>query len=111
VEDAVRELTLALFCADTQPAELRAAARAGAALDGAAGALSAAPGRRGLARHRHPAVGGAAGPVLRRPQGAEIDLINQGIDYDVGGDDGAGPRGSVDVLTAVAAPSRAWATR
>ena len=52
-----------------QPGRTARAARAGAALDAAAGRVPPAPERRGLARHRHAAVGGAHRLVLRRPQG------------------------------------------
>jgi hypothetical protein len=65
VEDAVREY-LDLFCADTQPAELRALREVAAAVDAAAGRVPPAPGRRRLARHRHAALCPAPGPVLRR---------------------------------------------
>lgn len=97
VEDAVRE-HLATFHADTQPAELRALRRL------------AARWMQRLAAHR-PHLSGAVwrGTATRRsaihldlycddPKGTEIDLINQGIDYDVGGDLDAEP-GSVSVLT------------
>jgi hypothetical protein len=89
VEDEVRAY-LATFHADTQPMELRALRQL------AAGWMDR------LAAHR-PHLAGAVwrGTATRRsailidlycddPKGAEIDLINQGIDYDVGGeaDDG-----------------------
>lgn len=97
VEDEVRTY-LSTFCADTQPAELLALREA------AAGWMER------LATHR-PHVSGAVwrGTATRRsaivldlycddPKGTEIDLINQGIEYDVGGDADA-ERGSVSVLT------------
>ena len=97
VEDQVRAY-IATFCADTQPQELRVLREL------------AARWMERLATHR-PHLAGAAwrGTATRRsalmialycddPKGAEIDLINQGIDYDVGGDsDGDG--GGVSVLT------------
>lgn len=97
VEDEVRTY-LAMFCADTHPAELKALR------------TLAATWMQRLAAHR-PHVSGAVwrGTATRRsavvldlycddPKGAEIDLINQGIEYDVGGDNDAEP-GSVSVLT------------
>lgn len=97
IEDEVRTY-LNTFCADTQPAELRALRE-----------LALAWMER-LAAHR-PHLAGAVwrGTATRRsaividlycddPKGAEIDLINQGIDFDVGGDGDAEP-GSVSVLT------------
>lgn len=85
VEDAVRE-HLALFCADTQPEELRALRHvattwmerlapfrphlAGAVWRGTATRLSAV----------HLDL------YCDDPKGAEIELINQGVDYDVDGD-------------------------
>jgi hypothetical protein len=95
VENEVRSY-LALFCADTQPMELRVLRElAGRWMDR-------------LAAHR-PHLGGAVwrGTATRRsavvldlycddPKGAEIDLINQGIDYDVGAGNEQGP---VTVLT------------
>lgn len=97
VEDEVRAY-LATFHADTQPLELRALREL------------AARWMDRLAEHR-PHLAGAVwrGTATRRsailldlycddPKAAEIDLINQGIDYDVGGDsDGDG--GGVSVLT------------
>lgn len=97
VEDAVRE-HLATFHADTQPQELAALRRV------------AERWMERLAAFR-PHLGGAVwrGTATQRsailldlycddPKGAEIELINQGIDYDVGGDNDAEP-GSVTVLT------------
>ena len=85
VEDEVRAY-LVTFHADTQPAELHALREL------------AARWMDRLAAHR-PHVAGAVwrGTATRRsavlidlycddPKGAEIDLINQGIDYDVGGE-------------------------
>jgi hypothetical protein len=87
VEDEVRS-HLALFCADTQPAELRALREL------------ALRWMQRLAEFR-PHLGGAAwrGTATRLsalhidlycddPKAAEIALINQGIDYDVAGGDG-----------------------
>lgn len=95
VEHEVRSY-LALFCADTQPVELRALREL------------AADWMDRLAEHR-PHVAGAVwrGTATRRsavlldlycddPKSAEIDIINQGIDYDVGGGSEQGP---VSVLT------------
>lgn len=97
VEDEVRAY-LDMFCADTQAAELRALREL---------ALSW---MERLAVHR-PHLAGAVwrGTATRRsaividlycddPKGTEIDLINQGIDFDVGGGGDAEP-GSVSVLT------------
>ena len=97
VEDEVRAY-LDIFCADTHPAELKALRNL------------AATWMERLAAHR-PHLAGAVwrGTATRRsairldlycddPKGTEIDLINQGIDYDVGGDQDAEP-GSVSVLT------------
>jgi len=87
VEDEVRS-HLALFCADTQPAELRALREL------------ALRWMQRLAEFR-PHLGGAVwrGTATRLsalhidlycddPKAAEIALINQGIDYDVAGGDG-----------------------
>ena len=101
VEDAVRE-HIALFQAETQPAELRALRTL--ALDW----------MRRLAAFR-PHLGGAAwrGTATRQsalridlycddPKAAEIELINQGIDFDSAALDG--PRGEpMPVLTVAAA--------
>ncbi len=97
VEDQVRAY-IATYCADTQPQELRVLREL------------AARWMERLATHR-PHLAGAAwrGTATRRsalmidlycddPKGAEIDLINQGITYDVGGD-GDAEVGSVSVLT------------
>jgi hypothetical protein len=97
VEDEVRAY-LDIFCADTHPAELQALREL------------AASWMQRLTTHR-PHVAGAVwrGTATRRsaimldlycddPKSTEIDLINQGIDYDVGGDSDAEP-GSVSVLT------------
>lgn len=97
VEDEVRAY-LSIFCADTHPQELKALR-----------ALAATWMER-LAAHR-PHLAGAVwrGTGTRRsaivldlycddPKTTEIDLINQGIEYDVGGDGDAEP-GSVSVLT------------
>jgi hypothetical protein len=96
LEDAVREY-LSIFCADTQPAEL-AALREAAALW-----------MERLAEFR-PHLSGAVwrGTATRRsavqlelfcddPKSAELALINQRVDYDVGSR--PGPRGEpIDVL-------------
>jgi hypothetical protein len=95
VEAAVRE-HIALFCAETQPAEL-------AALRGVAALWMAR-----LAEFR-PHLTGAVwrGTATRLSavhlqlycddaKSAEIGLINQGVDYEVGSV--SGPRGEVDVL-------------
>jgi hypothetical protein len=97
VEDEVRTY-LQIFHADSQPAEL--AALRSVALHW----------MQRLQPHR-PHVAGAVwrGTATRRsavvldlycddPKGAEIDIINQGIDYDTGGD-GDAEAGSVSVLT------------
>ena len=68
VEDEVRE-HIELFCADTQPAELRALREVALLWMQRLAAFPPAPGRRGVARHGHAAFGGAHRPVLRRPQG------------------------------------------
>ncbi|MDQ2779730.1 MAG: hypothetical protein M3Y32_09255 [Pseudomonadota bacterium] len=110
VEDAVRE-HIALFCADTQPGELRALREA------------AALWMQRLAEFR-PHLSGAAwrGTATRLsavhldlycddPKAAEIALVNAGVDYDVGSIDrpGRGGRGGrrepLNVLT-VAEASR-----
>ena len=97
IEDEVRAY-LSIFCADTQPTELRALRElAGRWMDR-------------LAEHR-PHLAGAVwrGTATRRsavlldlycddPKSTEIDLINQGIDFDVGGD-GDADTGSGYVLT------------
>ena len=96
VEDAVREY-LDLFCADTQPDELRALREV------------AAQWMQRLAEFR-PHLGGAAwrGTATRRSalhldlycddsKSAELALVNQGIDYDVGSVERGGRR--IDVLT------------
>ena len=97
LEDEVRQ-HIALFCADTQPGELQALREV---------AL--------LWMHRmasaRPHVGGAVwrGTATRRsavhldlycddPKGTEIDLINAGVDYDVGHIERAGAE-PVNVLT------------
>ena len=105
LEDAVRE-HIAIFCADTQPAELRAM-REVAALWMAR-----------LAEFR-PHVGGAVwrGTATRLSavlidlycddtKAAELALINAGEDYDVGSLDRPGSREPIDVLT-VSTPSAA----
>lgn len=97
VEDEVRTY-LSIFCTDTQPAELHTLRHL------------AAQWMDRLSAHR-PHLAGAVwrGTATRRsailidlycddPKSTEIDLINQGIDYDVGGDGDAEP-GSVSVLT------------
>lgn len=97
VEEQVRA-HLALFCADTQPRELRLLREL------------AARWMNRLAAHR-PHLAGAVwrGTATRRsavlidlycddPKATEIDLINQGIAYDVGGD-GNADGGSLSVLT------------
>lgn len=109
VEDAVRE-HIALFCADTQPAELRALREA------------ALPWMQRLAEFR-PHLSGAVwrGTATRLssvhldlycddPKAAEIALINAGVDYDSGSIDrpahGRSSREPLQVLT-VSSPSRA----
>ena len=105
LEEAVRE-HIALFCADTQPAELRALRE-----------LALAWMQR-LAEFR-PHLSGAAwrGTATRLsalhidlycddPKSAEIALINERVHYDVGSLDRAGAREPTPVLT-LAAPSRA----
>lgn len=97
VEDEVRNY-LALFCADSQPFELRVLREL------------AARWMDRLAAHR-PHLAGATwrGTATRRsailldlycddPKGTQIDLVNQGVDFDMGGDNDAEP-GSVSVLT------------
>ncbi len=97
IEEEVRSY-LALFCADTQPFELRTLREL------AAGWMDR------LSAHR-PHLAGAVwrGTATRRsailldlycddPKSTEIDLVNQGIDYDVSGDGDAEP-GSVTVLS------------
>ena len=108
LEDEVRQ-HIALFCADTQPAELQALREV---------AL--------LWMHRlataRPHVGGAVwrGTATRRsavhldlycddPKGTEIELINAGIDYDVGSIEQAGSE-PINVLT-VASTSAALGER
>lgn len=105
LEDAVRE-HIAVFCADTQPAELHALREL---------ALSW---MQRLAEFR-PHLSGAAwrGTATRLsalhidlycddPKSAEIALINERVHYDVGELDRAGQREPTPVLT-LAAPSRA----
>jgi hypothetical protein len=97
VEDEVRTY-LDTFCADTHPVELRVLREL------------AARWMARLAPHR-PHLAGAVwrGTATRRtailldlycddPKSTEIDLINQGIEYDVGGDNNA-DAGNVSVLT------------
>lgn len=97
IEDEVRAY-LATFHADRQPQELRALREL------------AARWMERLSAHR-PHLAGAAwrGTATRRsalridlycddPKGTEIDLINQGLDFDAGGD-GDGGAGQVSVLT------------
>ena len=104
VEDAVRE-HIATFCADTQPAELRALREA------------ALLWMQRLAEFR-PHVSGAVwrGTATRLstvrldlycddPKAAEILLINQGVDYDSGALDLPGRREPLSVLS-LATPSR-----
>ncbi len=104
VEDAVRE-HIALFCADTQPAELQALREV------------ARQWMQRLAAFR-PHLSGAVwrGTATRLsavrldlycddPKAAEIELVNAGVDYDVGAIDRPGGE-PLDVLT-VASPSRA----
>ncbi len=105
VEAQVREY-LALFCADTQPAELRALREL------------AATWMERLAEFR-PHLSGAAwrGTATRLsalhldlycddPKSAEISLINAGVDYDAGSVDGNG-REPLTVLT-LATRTPAW---
>ena len=104
VEDAVRE-HIATFCADTQPAELRALREAELLW------------MQRLAEFR-PHVSGAVwrGTATRLstvrldlycddPKAAEILLINQGVDYDSGALDLPGRREPLSVLS-LATPSR-----
>jgi hypothetical protein len=105
VEDAVRE-HIALFCAETQPAELQALREV------------ALLWMQRLAEFR-PHLSGAAwrGTATRLsavhldlycddPKAAEIALVNAGEDYDVGSLHQPGRREPLEVLT-VASPSRA----
>ncbi len=105
VEDAVRE-HIGIFCADTQPAELRALREV------------ALLWMERLAEFR-PHLSGAAwrGTATRLstlrldlycddPKAAEILLINQGVDYDSGALDLPGRREPLNVLT-LSSPSRA----
>ena len=105
LEDAVRE-HIALFCADTQPAELQALREV------------AVLWMQRLAEYR-PHLGGAAwrGTATRLsavlldlycddPKAAEIALINAGVDYDTGSLDRPGSREPLSVLT-VSSPSAA----
>lgn len=109
VEDAVRE-HIELFCADTQPAELRALREVAALWMGR------------LAEYR-PHVSGAVwrGTATRLstvrldlycddPKAAEISMINAGEDYDSGALDLPGRREPLSVLT-VATPSAALGER
>lgn len=104
VEDEVREY-IALFCADTQPAELRALREV------------ARDWMRQLAAFR-PHLAGAVwrGTATRLsavhldlycddPKGAEIELINRGIDYDVGSID----RGHGEPVNVLSVASRSAA--
>jgi hypothetical protein len=97
IEEEVRTY-LSIFCADTQPGELRTLREL------------AAHWMARLAAHR-PHLGGAVwrGTATRNsaivldlycddPKSTEIDLINQGLDFDVGGD-GDADTGSGYVLT------------
>ncbi len=97
LEDEVRQ-HIALFCADTQPAELQALREV------------ALQWMRKMAASR-PHLGGAVwrGTATRRsavhldlycddPKGTEIELINAGVDYDVGSIERAGAE-PVNVLT------------
>ena len=105
LEDAVRE-HIALFCADTQPAELQALREV------------AVLWMQRLAEYR-PHLGGAAwrGTATKLsavlldlycddPKAAEIALINAGVDYDTGSLDRPGSREPLSVLT-VSSPSAA----
>ncbi len=105
LEAAVRE-HIEIFCADTQPGELRALREAALAW------------MQRLAPYR-PHLSGAVwrGTATRLssvhldlycddPKAAEIALINAGIDYDVGSVDRAGHREPLNVLT-VSSPSAA----
>jgi len=109
LEAAVRE-HIAIFCADTQPAELHALREV------------ALLWMQRLAEFR-PHLSGAAwrGTATRLssvhldlycddPKAAEIALINAGEDYDVGALDAPGRREPLSVLT-VASPSRALGER
>ncbi|KPF61762.1 hypothetical protein D621_00050 [beta proteobacterium AAP51] len=107
VEDAVRE-HIELFCADTQPAELRALREA------------ALPWMQRLAEFR-PHLSGAVwrGTATRLstihldlycddPKAAEIALINAGIDYDSGSISRPGGRGGEPLhVLSLSAPNRA----
>ena len=105
LEDAITE-HIELFCADTQPAELRALREVALLWMGR------------LAEFR-PHLSGAAwrGTATRLsavhldlycddPKAAEIMLINAGVDYDVGSLDRPGSREPLNVLT-VSSPSAA----
>ena len=98
LEDAIRE-HIELFCADTQPAELRALRQV------------ALRWMERLAEHR-PHLSGAAwrGTATRLsalhldlycddPKTAEIGLINAGVDFDTGSLDQPGRREPLNVLT------------
>jgi hypothetical protein len=104
LEDAVRE-HIALFCADSQPAELRALREA------------ALPWMQRLAEFR-PHLSGAVwrGTATRLsslhldlycddPKAAEITLVNAGIAYDAGALDRPGQREPLNVLT-LSVPNR-----
>ncbi|KPF44226.1 hypothetical protein IP87_08595 [beta proteobacterium AAP121] len=107
VEDAVRE-HIEIFCADTQPAELRALREA------------ALPWMQRLAEFR-PHLSGAVwrGTATRLstihldlycddPKAAEIMLINAGVDYDSGSIDRPGGRGGEPLhVLSLSAPNRA----
>ncbi len=107
VEDAVRE-HIEIFCAETQPAELRALREA------------ALPWMQRLAEFR-PHLSGAVwrGTATRLstiqldlycddPKAAEIMLINAGVDYDSGSIDRPGGRGGEPLhVLSLSAPNRA----
>jgi hypothetical protein len=104
IEDEVRA-HIAIYHADTQPGELRGLREL------------ALRWMQRLATHR-PHLGGAVwrGTATRRsavlidlycddPKSAEIDLINQGIDYDSGGDTEADGRGVLVLTVADRSPA------
>lgn len=104
IEDEVRA-HIAIYHADTQPVELRGLREL------------ALRWMQRLAAHR-PHLGGAVwrGTATRRsailidlycddPKAAEIDLVNQGIDYDTGGDTEADGRGVLILTVADRSPA------
>jgi len=88
---------LEVFCADTQPAELQALRELAATWMERLAEFRPTR-RRRVARNRHPKIDDHDRLVLRRPKSAEIGLINQGIEYDLGGDTSSDGEG-LSVLT------------